>query len=75
MVQQQAAVPDDHPSAVAAGRPCSAPRHLVLGRPDLHLGPTREQLVHHTLEVRGEMLQNDKRHSGVGGEVREQALE
>ena len=76
VVQQQAPLPDDHfllrRQQVDRIR---LDQHLVLGRADLHLRAPRQQLVHQTLEVRRQVLEDDEGHPGVGGEMREQPLE
>jgi hypothetical protein len=48
---------------------------IVLGLADSHLRPPRQQLIHQALEVGREVLQDDERHTRVGGKRREQPLE
>ena len=76
VVQQQPAPPDDHllhrRQQVDRVR---LDRHVVLGLPDRHRRAARQQLVHQALEVRGQVLQHDERHAGVGREVGEEAFE
>ena len=49
--------------------------HLVLGLPDRHRRAARQQLVHETLEIRRQMLEDDERHAAVGGDVCKKTLQ
>ena len=64
VVQQQPPLPDDHllhrRQEVDRVR---LDQHLVLGLPDRHRRPPRQQLVHQALEVRRQVLQDDERHA------------
>ena len=76
VAQQQPPLPDDHllhrRQQVDRVR---LDRHVVLGLADRHRRPPRQQLVHQALEVRRQVLQDDERHAGVGGQLREQPFE
>ena len=50
-------------------------RHAVLGNDHRHLAVPGDQLVHQAAEVRGQMLDDDEGHPGVGRQTAEQLFE
>ncbi len=50
-------------------------RHSVFGPMDRHRRVASQQFEHHALEVRRQVLQDNKRHPGVGWQVAKQFLQ